>query len=121
MFKQFVLIILLSFVAIFFRQEISHLLDGLIYLHNYIAMALHLIFSDDNAGRVIQDMISLLSIPVFAGFLVATVFWLIKRVAMPHIMVVIWVLWLILLTTMVAQTHMPPLNKRSPNSVVASR
>ena len=121
MFKQFVLIILLSFVGIFFGQEIGHLLDGLIYLHNYIARTLRLIFSDDNVGQVIQDMVSLLVIPVFTGFLVAAVFWLIKRVAMPHIMAVIWVLWLILLTTIVVQTHIPPLNKRLLNTVVAGK
>ncbi|ACJ20903.1 hypothetical protein [Coxiella burnetii] len=108
MIKQFILLILLSLAAIFFRIELSHVLDGLVYIHNYIARTLHLIFSDDPAGRLIQNMISLLIIPVVAGFVVATAFWLIKRMAMPHIMAVIWVLWLILLTTMVAQTHMSP-------------
>ncbi|QTS83634.1 hypothetical protein [Coxiella endosymbiont of Amblyomma nuttalli] len=105
MFKQFVLIILLSFVSILFRQETTRLLDGLVYLHNYIARVLHLIFFNDNVGRVMQDVISLLIIPVITGILVAAIFWIIKRMVMPHIMVVIWVVWSILLTTMAAQKY----------------
>ncbi len=78
---------------IFFRTELSHILDGLIYVHNYIVRMLHMIFSDDAAGkgRLIQNMITLLIISLLSSFIIASVFWLIKRVAMPHIMDVIWV------------------------------
>lgn len=50
-----------------------------------------MIFSDDAAaGRLIQNMIALLIISLLASFIIASVFWLIKRVAMPHIMPVIY-------------------------------
>ncbi|WP_267257021.1 hypothetical protein [Coxiella endosymbiont of Ornithodoros maritimus] len=115
MIKQFILLVLLSLAAIFFRIELSYVLDGLVYIHNYIARTLHLIFSDDPAGRLIQNMVSLLIIPVVAGFVVATAFWLIKRMVMPHMMAVIWVLWLILLTTMVgANAYLASAVKASP-------
>lgn len=121
MIKQFVLIILLSLAAIFFRTELSHILDRLIYIRNYIAQMLYLIFSNSTAGKLMQSMISLLTIPVLAGFIVAGIFWLIKRVAMPHIMVVIWVLWLILLTTIIAQTNMVPSKQVQTNFVAIDR
>ncbi len=106
MIKQFVLILLLSAAGIFFKTQLVHVLDSVVVLHNYIARTLHTIFSDDKVGRLIQDMVSLLILPLFAGLVIATVFWLIKRSAMPHTMGVIWVFWLVLFTTMLAQSHM---------------
>lgn len=102
--KQVILIVLISVVAILFQTELSHLLDILVMIHNFIGRQLHVIFSDDTVGSMIQNLISLLILPCLGGAVVASVFWLVKRVAMPHIMGVVWVMWLVLLTTMVAQT-----------------
>lgn len=107
MLKQSILILILTLVTIFFRAEISHILNALVYAHNAIAGSLHFIFSDDTVGRLIQNVISLLLLPFICGLLVALVFWLIKRATMPHIMAVVWILWLILLITMLAQTGGP--------------
>lgn len=104
MLKQTILIVILSLIAIFFRAEISYLLNALVYAHNAVSGMLHFIFSDDGVGRLIQNLISLLILPFFCGLLVGLVFWLIKRDTMPYIMAIVWVLWLILLVTMVAQT-----------------
>ena len=112
--KQLILIVLFSLGAIVFKTEIAHMLDGLVFMHNSIAQALHFIFSDDRVGQLIQDVISLLFIPFVVGIVVATAFLLIKRVAMPHIMGIIWIMWLILLITMVAQTGIGP----SPQTAV---
>lgn len=108
MVKQIILIILLSAAAIFFKTQLSHMLDGLIYIHNFIAISLHMIFSDDAVGRLIQDMISLLLIPFVGGVLVVAVFWMFKREAMPHTLSLVWIVWLILVITMIAQTDMNP-------------
>lgn len=110
MIKHVMLIILLSAGGIFFKNELVHVLDGLVIIHNAIAQMLHLVFSDGRMGRLIQDMISLLIIPFFAGIFVVSIFWLIKRGGMPHAMSVVWVLWLVLFVTMLAQSHM----SRSP-------
>ena len=104
MFKQIILIIVLSLTAIFFRVEISHLLNILVYLHNQVSHLLHMIFSEGVTGRMIQNLIALLIIPFVFGLIVGIIFWLVKRATMPHIMAVVWALWLILLVTMLAQT-----------------
>jgi xanthosine utilization system XapX-like protein len=106
MLKQVILIVVLSLIAIFFRVELSHLLNALVYVHNQVSHLLHMIFAEGATGRVIQNLISLLIIPFVCGLIVGVVFWLVKREAMPHIMAVVWVLWLILLITMLAQTGM---------------
>ncbi len=101
--KQIILILLLSLAAIMFRDKLGYVLDGIVYAHNKIASALHVIFSDDHTGRLIQDMIALLFIPALCGLVVSAGFWLVKRSQMPHVMVVVWVVWLILLVTMAVQ------------------
>ncbi len=106
MLKQIILIIVLSLIAIFFRVEISHVLNALVYVHNEVSHLLHMIFAEGATGRVIQNLIALLIIPFICGALVGLVFWLVKRATMPHIMAVVWGLWLILLVTMLAQTGM---------------
>ena len=106
--KQLFVLIALSLGAIVFKTEISHVLDALVSMHNYIAQSLHLIFSDDHVGQLIQDLISLLFIPFVVGIMVAMVFWFIKRSATPHIMVTVWIMWLVLLVTMIAQSGMGP-------------
>ena|SRR3990167_2404087 len=116
MIKHLILILLISVVGIMFKAELVHVLDGLVLIHNYIARTLHMIFSDGRWGRLIQDMVSLLFIPFIVGLAVAMIFWLIKREAMPHTMGVIWVFWLILFITMLAQSHMAP-----PGSATAGR
>ncbi len=108
MVKHFILILSLTALGVMFRNELVHALDGLVLIHNYIAQTLHLVFSNDQVGRLIQDMVSLLAIPLVAGFCVAIIFWILKKAAMPHTISVIWVLWLILVTTMLAQTHFVP-------------
>lgn len=104
MLKQTILIIVLSLIAIFFRLELSHALDILVQAHNGLSHLLRLIFADDAIGRTIQNLIALLLIPVICGLIVGLGFWLVKRATMPHIMAVVWVLWLILLVTMLTQT-----------------
>lgn len=104
MLKQSILIIVLSLIAIFFRAELSHALNLLVQAHNGLSHLLRLIFADDPIGRTIQNVIALLLIPAICGLIVGVGFWLVKRTSMPHIMAVVWVLWMILLVTMLAQT-----------------
>lgn len=105
MLKQVILIVALSLIAIFFRIEISHMLNALVYVHNWFSHLLHMIFAEGTIGRLLQNLISLLIIPFACGGILGVVFLLIKREAMPHITAVIWIIWLILLVTMLAQTN----------------
>lgn len=114
MVKQIILISLLSIATIMFREHLAYSLDYVVFLHNRIAEALHLVFADDNVGRLIQDMIALLFIPVVCGLLLASMFWLVKRTKMPHVMTVIWVVWLVLLVTMLAQNPTQNSNASRP-------
>lgn len=103
MVKQIILLIGVSIVAVFFKNEITHALNLLVYAHNQVAGWLSLIFSNDHVGRIIQGIISLIVIPVVIGAVLAGAHWLVKKTSMPHTLTVIWVIWTILLTTLLAQ------------------
>lgn len=104
MFKQLLLIMFLSVLTIVFKIQLGHALDSVVYLHNIIARALHVVFSDDQIGRLIQDMIALILIPLFVGLLVGGSYWMIKREPLHQVKAIVWVVWLVLLVTMVAQS-----------------
>jgi len=121
--KQFILIILLTVAAVFFKSQLSHVLDALISLHNGIAGVLTKIFASDDDGLLVQNIIALLIIPLVLGGVVGVVFWFVKHEMMPHMMLVIWFVWLVLLTTMIAQNNMQKMveadavnNPNAPNA-----
>lgn len=103
MVKQGILLVLFSIAAIFFKSELMHVLRWLLWIHNKVASWFALVFSNDSAGQIIQAILSLLLIPVIIGSVIALVYWAIKRGKMPYTMATIWVFWIILLTTMLAQ------------------
>lgn len=100
--KQSILLVILSVVAVFFQDQISHLMLGIVSLHDLIAKDLTFFFSGSEVGRVIQGLFALLIIPLVAGGLAALIFWLFKHVSMPHMMATIWIMWLIVLVAVLS-------------------
>ncbi len=103
MVKHAILLVLISTAAIFFKTQVAQGLQGLLYLHNEVARGLGIVFSADNTGRVIQAILALIAIPVIAGVIAALVFRLVKHTTMPHTKATIWIVWTVLLVTMLAQ------------------
>lgn len=101
--KQVILLILISIVAMFMQGKLVYVLHGLLYLHDLIASWLSIFFSGGPIGLVIQGIIALILIPGIAGGLAALAFWLVKHVSMPHAMGTVWIVWLIMLITILAQ------------------
>ena len=103
MLKQGLLLVLFSTAAIFFKRQLGQFLHGLLFVHNQLASILAVVFSGDATGRLIQSILALIIIPIIAGLIAILIFWLVKRIAMPHMMATIWVVWTVLLVTMLAQ------------------
>ncbi len=102
MYKQGILILLLSVIAVFFQDQLAHIVRALLALHDLIAKDLTFFFSGRPIGRIIQGIIALLAIPLVAGGASAAGFWLVKHVSMPHMMATIWVMWLVMLIIVLA-------------------
>ena len=79
MYKQCILIFILTIVAVFIQDQLEHVIALLLSLHNLIAKDLMFFFSGRPLGRVIQGVIALLLIPFVAGGLAALGFWYIQK------------------------------------------
>jgi hypothetical protein len=101
--KQIILLIIASVLAVMFQGQIVHALNLLVTAHNKEASSLAGIFSGDHMGRMIQGVIAVVLLPVGVGAVLSGGYYLIKKQMMPHTLTVIWVLWTILLTTLIAQ------------------
>ena len=104
MFKHILLLVGLSIAAIFFQDQLMHVLKFFMYVHNQIANGLGAIFSMDAVGEVVQSVFALLLIPVVLGVLIAIAHFFIKQAHFPHTMMVIWVCWAVLLASVLTQT-----------------
>lgn len=101
--KHFIFLIGLSIVAVFFRTEVAYVVHGAIYLHDRLVSYLTLVFSGGRWGQLIELGLALFIIPVALGGIIAGVYWLFKRILMPFMMEIIWILWFILLTALALQ------------------
>lgn len=101
--KHSLFLLVFSMAGLFFRNQLAYALHGLLALHNLLATWLASVFSGDSAGQLIQAIIALILLPVIAGGLTGLIAWLVKKDFLEYTMHTIWVVWLILLCTMLAQ------------------
>ncbi|MDF1760191.1 MAG: hypothetical protein P1U40_06610 [Coxiellaceae bacterium] len=103
MVKHFVLLIIVSIIAVFFRTEVSYVIHGLLMVHDKIVHGLGVVFSGGQWGQLIELSFTLFIIPVVIGLIVMGIYWLIKRTQLPRMMELIWIVWVILLTALALQ------------------
>lgn len=104
MFKQIFLLIVLSVVAILFKAQLAVALKFVLMVHTQIAHGLGMIFAFDKAGEIVQSVIALLLIPIVIAVLIAIAHFFIRKAHFPHVVTVVWFVWVILLTTLVSHT-----------------
>jgi len=101
--KHSLFLLVFSLAALFFRNQLTHILHGLLALHNMLASWLASVFSGDSAGQLIQAILAVILIPLIAGGLTGTIAWLVKKDFLEYTMHAVWIVWMILVCTMLAQ------------------
>ena len=101
--KHILLLIVFSILAVFFKDQLVYVLNGLLYVHNMIANGLGDVFSGDSTGVILQAVIALLLIPIVVGVVVSLIHWMFKHALYPHTMEVIWIAWAVLVVAMLSQ------------------
>ncbi len=101
--KHLLILIVCSVLAVFFKNQLVHVLNGLLYLHNAIANGLSDVFSSDDLGKILQAVIALLIIPLIVGIAVSFIHWMMKHTYYPYTMQIIWIAWAVLLVAMLSQ------------------
>jgi len=99
MLKQLLYIIIISLLTVLFVKEIHFVLAHLGSLHHYLAKQLAHVFSGGSIGLMIRKVLVLTIIPLALGFIPGLIYWIIKRAQMPYLFHVIWVIWIILATS----------------------
>jgi FtsH-binding integral membrane protein len=108
MIKQVVLLIAASIASIFFKSQLVEGVHFLLYSHDHLAATLTGIFATDQTGRMIHDVIALLLIPIAIGGILSLVHYVVKKKPMPHTLTVMWVIWAVLVTALLAQAGVTP-------------
>ena len=103
MLKGLIVLIVVSVVAIFFQTQLSFVLHYLLKVHDAVADGLAIVFSNAPAGRVMQETIALIIIPIIIGAVAALVWLMVKRNEMPHLVGTVWIIWTILLVAVLLQ------------------
>ncbi len=105
MIRHILYLVGLSVAAIFFKNQLVHVVHFLMYLHARIANGLGVIFSVDMVGEMVQSVLSLLLIPVVVGIVIGLAHFMLKQVHFPHTMTVIWISWAVLLVAVLSGSH----------------
>ncbi|MCB1826941.1 MAG: hypothetical protein KDH94_00855 [Coxiellaceae bacterium] len=103
MVKSAIFLIIVSVIVMFFEPQLSHVLRYMLTIHDKIADGLAMIFTNAPTGRMIQETMALIVIPVVIGAVAAFAWLIIKRNEMPHLVPTIWIIWTILLVTVLSQ------------------
>jgi len=103
MFKQFLVMVAASVAAIFLKDQLIQALGLLVTLHNQIAMGLASVFAGDSTGQIIRGTIALIAIPVVLGGVLSIAWWLARKTVVPYLYPIVWIVWVILLVTLLAQ------------------
>lgn len=104
MFKQVALLILLSVVAIMWQDQLAAILKGFFWVHEKIVDGLNMIFASSRVGEIVQSVLALLLIPVVVAVLLAIAHFFLRQMHFPHTMSVVWVIWAISVSAILAHT-----------------
>lgn len=105
MIKNIIMLIVLSVAAIFFQEQLVHLLKIFMTVHREIVKGLSLVFSVSAAGTFVQSVLALLLVPVLVGVLIGVAYYFIRQRHFSYTMVLIWILWALSLAAILSQGH----------------
>ena len=99
MLKQFAYLIIASILAIFFVHELAFVLKYINEAHNMLSTQMRNVFAGGEIGQTIRHVLSLFLIPVIVAYIPAGIYWLFTRKEMPALCHVVWILWIVLATS----------------------
>lgn len=109
MFKQVVIIIVLSLLVILSMPYAQQGLQYLVAGHDWVNQMLMQVFSGGQAGNLTRELIALLAIPVLVGLIPAIIYWAVKRHWFPYFMEIVWVVWFLQTAALVVLYKAPVL------------
>jgi hypothetical protein len=99
--KHLLALIVLT-IAILFTLPFLHTgLINFVHLHSWIIDLLSKIFAGGHTGSLIKQTLAILLVPLGLGGVLGGGYWIFKRQAMPYLLHIIWISWIILTTAII--------------------
>lgn len=95
MIKQVIAILLFSALLTISMPYAQQGVQYILLAHDWISDLLTQVFSGGQAGNIIRNMITLLTIPFLIALIPALLYWIAKRGWFPYFMNIVWVMLLI--------------------------
>ncbi len=102
MIRQIIALLLLSLAIIYSMTYSQQLLQWIVLAQNWISDLLTQVFSGGPAGDLIRKLLALLVIPIAISLIPALIYFLVKRHWFPYFMHIVWTIWLIQITALIA-------------------
>jgi len=104
MFRQALLLIIFSAIAVFFIKEFTVVLHYLYRFYQWLLGYIAPIISNGTLGHLIRGVILLTVIPLIVAGIPAGLYWVINRKPLPIMSHLVWITW-ILLVAMLSLHH----------------
>src|SRR3990167_3563505 len=95
MLKHIIAITVISLIIIVSMPYAQQMLQYIVAAHDWISDMLKEVFSVDQAGNIIRQLIALLVIPLVVSLIPAIIYWLARRQKLPCFIELVWVVWLV--------------------------
>ncbi len=103
MVKQFSLLLVASMITIAFVAQFGIIVHSIEQAHFYLTHTLSAVFAAGRIGLFIRETVLVVSLPLVLALIPAFAYWLVKRRPLPVLPHIVWVIWLILITTIALQ------------------
>jgi len=103
MLKTAIGLLIVTAIAFIFQAQVAYGLHYLLMINSKVAHAFGSIFSSGPVGRIILETVTSVLIPAIIVAIIAAVWFLVRRKQMPHIVATSWIIWTILIVTILSQ------------------
>lgn len=105
MVKHLALLIAISALSVAMLTYFGTALQGLEHTHALLAHKLTAVFAGGKIGQFIRDTVLLIALPIAIALVPGGIYWAIRRQQLPSLTSVVWVIWLVLVTTLAMHPH----------------
>ena len=97
MFKQTLIVIVITAIAVYFAHQFGVLLNSIGHLQAWLALKIDSLAPQSTTLHYISNIITLVVVPIVIALIPAFIYWIIEKKEMPKLKELMGVLWLILL------------------------
>lgn len=101
MIKHLLYMIGLTIVILLLMPYCHSALNQLVALHQFTLSHLNQIFTQGKIAFHIQQVVAVILIPLCIGLIIAGIEWTIRRRINPGLLLTVWAIWLVLITTLI--------------------